>query len=397
MTEAHFGNPEKRLKEFFKFHKDTLAIHGGQHPDPSTGALMPPLYLTSTYAQKAPATPWGEFEYSRTHNPTRRMMEDCIALLENANFAMGTSCGMSAIDLVLNLLSTDDHVICVDDVYGGTYRLFTTVMQKQRAINVDFNSFDDLASVEAMITAKTKMIWIESPSNPLLKIVDIKSVAELCKRKNILLVVDNTFASPIFQNPIDLGAHIVVHSLTKYMNGHSDVVAGAVVTDDRKLATELYRLQNSIGQVCGPFDAWLVLRSLKTLAIRMRAHQENALTLAKWLEAHDKVEKVLYPGLESHPQYALAKEQMHGSSGMISFYLKGDLQKTKDFLSKLKVFSLAESLGGVESLIEHPAIMTHASVPKNLRDAAGIGDNFIRISVGLESIEDLKSDFEQAW
>jgi cystathionine gamma-lyase len=393
------GDTPKRVEKFKGQRLETLAIHGGQSTDPVTGAVMPPVYLTSTYAQKEPGTPIGEFEYSRTHNPTRRMLEDCIALLENGTYGYATSSGMNAVGLVMSLLKQGDEVLCCDDVYGGTYRLFTKLLP-DAGLSFKFSDFTQLSRnpdmFDSLGSAKTKMVWVETPTNPLLKLIDISAIAKICQKKGWLLVVDNTFMSPVFQRPLELGADIVMHSMTKYMNGHSDIVAGALVTRSKELAEKLYFRQNSTGAMCSPFDAWLVMRSLKTLPVRMKAHQENAMQLAKWMEQHPKFEKVIYPGLESHPQHALAKKQMSGFGGMISAYIKGDLKKTKAMLSRVKIFTLAESLGGVESLIEHPGIMTHASLPLEVRNQLGIGDNFIRLSVGLENIDDIKADLLQA-
>ncbi len=389
------GDNKKRLEEFLGMKTATLAIHGAQKPDPVTGAVMPPIYQTSTYAQRAPGEPIGEYEYSRSHNPTRRSLEDCVALIEGGTYGFACSSGMSSIGLVMSLLKSGDGVLCCDDVYGGTYRLFSKILSN---MNMDFRflDFSDLNRVEAAVQKNTRILWVETPTNPLLKIIDIEGCAKIAKKFGLILVVDNTFASPIFQAPLDLGADIVMHSMTKYLNGHSDVVAGALVTRRDDLAERLYFNQNSMGSILPPFDAWLVLRSLKTLPIRMAAHQKAAMELAQWMEKHPKVERVIYPGLPSHPQHELARRQMKGFSGMMSFYVKGGLEETVKVLKKVKIFTLAESLGGVESLIEHPAIMTHASVPKEIRTANGISDNFIRISVGLEDLEDLKSDLDQA-
>lgn len=393
---GHWGDAAKRLKAFKGQKQDTLAIHGGQHPDPVTGAVTPPLYATSTYAQKAPAQPVGEFEYSRSHNPTRRMLEDCLALMEGGTYGLATSTGMTAIALVLSLLKQGDEVLCCDDVYGGTYRLLTKISPSQgiSAKFLDLTKDPDLLLKHA--SPNTKIVWIETPTNPLLKLIDIRKVAAICKQKGWLLVIDNTFMSPVFQRPLDLGADIVIHSLTKYVGGHSDLVAGAVILNDDKVAEKLYFNQNSLGYIAGPFESWLLLRSLKTLPVRMRAHAQNAQQLAAWLEKHPKVEKVIYPGLASHPQHALAKSQMTGFGGMLSFYVKGDLAKAEKVLQRVKIFTLAESLGGVESLIEHPGLMTHASLPAEMRQANGIGDNFIRVSVGLEDLADLQADLAQA-
>lgn len=395
---GHWGDSEKRIAKFKGQRLSTLAIHGGQEADPITGAVMPPIYQTSTYAQKSPGKPIGDYEYSRSHNPTRRMLEDCLALLEGGTYGLATSSGMSAIGLVTSLLSQGDEVLCCDDVYGGTYRLFTKVLPASglKFKFGDFSKDDALSVLEKMSSPQTKMVWLESPTNPLLRVLDIAAIAKVCRQKNWTLVVDNTFMSPVFQRPLELGADIVVHSLTKYMGGHSDIVAGALILRDTKLAEKLYFNQNSMGSVLPPFDSWLMLRSLKTLPVRMKAHSENAMKLAQWLSAHPRVEKVIYPGLKTHPQHALAARQMTGFGGMLSFYLKGGLNEASNLLQKVKLFTLAESLGGVESLIEHPGIMTHASVPADIRAANGMGDNFIRVSVGLEDFDDLTADLSQA-
>lgn len=395
---GHWGDSEKRIAKFKGQRLSTLAIHGGQEADPITGAVMPPIYQTSTYAQKSPGKPIGDYEYSRSHNPTRRMLEDCLALLEGGTYGLATSSGMSAIGLVTSLLSQGDEVLCCDDVYGGTYRLFTKVLPASglKFKFGDFSKDDALSVLEKMSSPQTKMVWLESPTNPLLRVLDIAAIAKVCRQKNWILVVDNTFMSPVFQRPLELGADIVVHSLTKYMGGHSDIVAGALILRDTKLAEKLYFNQNSMGSVLPPFDSWLMLRSLKTLPVRMKAHSENAMKLAQWLSAHPRVEKVIYPGLKTHPQHALAARQMTGFGGMLSFYLKGGLNEASNLLQKVKLFTLAESLGGVESLIEHPGIMTHASVPADIRAANGMGDNFIRVSVGLEDFDDLCADLSQA-
>ncbi|MEZ4815431.1 MAG: PLP-dependent aspartate aminotransferase family protein [Bdellovibrionota bacterium] len=393
------GNTKERIQKFEKYKQETLAIHGGQSPDPITGAVMPPLYQTSTYAQTEPSKPIGEYEYTRSHNPTRRTLEDCVALIEGGTYALATCSGMSATQLVMGLLAPGDEVLCGDDVYGGTYRLLTTVLKKT-GLQTKFLNFAELEKnpnyLKENASSKTKLVWLETPTNPLLKLFDIQKISKICKENGWLLCVDNTFMSPIFQRPLSLGADIVVHSMTKYIGGHSDTVAGVVVTSSDQLADQLYRDQNSVGYICSPFDSWLLLRSIKTLPIRMRAHQTNALALAEWLEKNPKIEKTIYPGLKSHPQHALAQEQMSGFGGMISFYLKGDMQDVKKFLSKLKVVTLAESLGGVESLVNHPASMTHASIPVDVRAKLGISDTLIRLSVGLEDLEDIQKDITQA-
>ena len=367
-------------------------IHVGGHPDKETGAIMPPIYQTSTYVQKSPGKHQG-YEYSRSHNPTRTRLEECLASLEYAKYALATSSGISVVMLILHSLPKGSTILCGDDVYGGTYRILTTVFHDIH--NIIFVNTTDSKNVEKNIKEyKPALIWLESPTNPLLKISDISAISKIAKKHKSITVVDNTFMSPCFQNPILLGADIVMHSMTKYINGHSDVVGGCLMTNNKKLYEKLWSLQNSTGPSQSPFDSWLVLRGIKTLAIRMKAHQENAMKVAKFLEGHPKVEKVFYPGLKSHPQYKLAKKQMTGFGGMITFFLKGNITKSKKFLENIKIFSLAESLGGVESLIEHPAIMTHASVPKKVRESIGIYDNLIRISVGIEDVDDLINDLE---
>lgn len=373
---------------------ETRAIHAGQTPDPTTGAIMTPVYLTSTYVQESPGKHKG-WEYSRTGNPTRKAYEDCIASLEQGKFGFAFASGCAATTVVLHLLKAGDHVVAGDDMYGGTFRLFDKVM---RHFGVEFTYVDltNPNNLEAAIRPTTKLVWLETPTNPMLKLVDIKKIAEFCRSRKILTAVDNTFMSPYFQRPLSLGADMVVHSTTKYINGHSDVVGGVVVTSSPELAEKIAFMSNSMGPIASPFDSFLSLRSLKTLAVRMRAHQENALAVAKMLEAHPKIAKVVYPGLASHPQHALAKSQMSGFGGMVTVYLKGGLTSARKFLETVKIFSLAESLGGVESLIEHPAIMTHASVPAETRQRLGIDDGLIRLSVGIETLADLQTDLEQA-
>lgn len=374
----------------------TLAIHGGQAPDPTTGAVMPPIYATSTYAQSSPGVHQG-FEYSRTHNPTRFAYERCVAALEGGTRGFAFASGMAATSTLLEMLDTGDHVIAVDDLYGGTYRLFERVRRRSAGLDFSFVDLTDLAAFEAAITPKTKLVWIETPTNPLLKIIDIQAVTEIAKRHGLTVVVDNTFASPMLQRPLAQGADIVMHSATKYLNGHSDMVGGMlVVGDNTDLAEQLAFLQNSIGGVQGPFDSFLALRGLKTLRLRMNAHCENAMALAQVLEKHSSVEKLLYPGLATHPQHALAKRQMDGFGGMLSVYVKGGLAEASRFCERLELFTLAESLGGVESLVNHPAVMTHASVPAERRAALGITDNLVRLSAGVEDIDDLIADVNQA-
>ncbi|MGQ4276813.1 cystathionine gamma-synthase [Pseudidiomarina sp. E22-M8] len=374
----------------------TKSIHGGQAPEPVTGAVMPPIFTSSTYIQESPGVHKG-FEYSRSHNPTRFAWERAVASLENGSHGFAFGSGMAATSTIMEILNSGDHVVAMDDLYGGTFRLFDKVRGRSAGLEFSYVDLSDMSAVEAAITDKTRMIWVETPSNPMLKLVDIEAIVNIAKQHNIIVVVDNTFATPYNQLPLDLGADIVMHSATKYLNGHSDMVGGiAVVGDNAELAEQMAFLQNSVGAVAGPFDSYLALRGLKTLALRMKQHNEAALTIAKWLEQHPEVEKVIHPGLASHPQHELAKKQMSGFGGMISILLKGDIEKARRFLEKVEIFALAESLGGVESLIEHPAIMTHASIPKENREKLGILDNFVRISVGIEDVDDLIDDLDQA-
>ena len=374
----------------------TLAIHGGQSPDPSTGAVMPPIYATSTYAQSSPGEHQG-FEYSRTHNPTRFAYERCVAALEGGSRGFAFASGMAATSTLLELLDSGDHVIAMDDIYGGSYRLFERVRTRSAGLSFSLVDLTDPAKFEAAITSKTRLVWIETPTNPLLKIVDIAAIAAIAKRHGLLVVVDNTFASPVLQRPLALGADVVMHSATKYLNGHSDMVGGMlVVGDNAELGEQLAFLQNSIGAVQGPFDSFLALRGLKTLHLRMRAHCENAMALAEFLQAHPAVEEVIYPGLASHPHHALAKQQMEGFGGMLSIRLKGGFDAAKHFCERLELFTLAESLGGVESLANHPAVMTHASIPPARRAELGIGDELVRLSVGVEAVGDLQRDLQFA-
>lgn len=373
----------------------TRVIHVGGHPDETTGAIMPPIYQTSTYVQSSPGIHKG-YEYTRSHNPTRTRLEECLASLEQAKHCVVTASGLSAEMLIMHLLPPGSNIICGDDVYGGTYRLFTTVFNSLH--NFKFVDTTNPKAVEQAVKEfKPALIWLETPTNPLLKITDIQAVTTIAKKAKALTVVDNTFMSPYFQNPLVLGADFVLHSMTKYINGHSDVVGGCIILNDSDMHKKLFTLQNSIGPSQSPFDSWLVLRGLKTLAIRMEAHQKNAMAVAQYLEKHPKVERVVYPGLKSHPQHAIAKKQMLGFGGMITFFLKGDIKKSKKFLESVKIFALAESLGGVESLIEHPAIMTHASVPKKVRESIGLSDNLIRLSVGIEHVQDLIDDLDEAF
>lgn len=373
---------------------ETKVIHAGQMPDPSTGAIMPPIYQTSTYVQEAPGKHKG-YEYSRSSNPTRKALEANLAALENAKFGLAFASGCAAMTTVMHLFKNGDHIICSDDVYGGTYRLFTKVLN-HNGLEFTFVDMTDVQNIKRAVQKNTKAVWIETPTNPMLKLVDLNAAISFCGSKKIVTIVDNTFMSPCFQRPLDLGADVIVHSTTKFLNGHSDLIGGAVVTNDSALSQRLYFLQNAIGAVPGPFDSWLVLRGIKTLALRMKAHEANAMKIAAFLEKHPSIEKVIYPGLPSHPQHRLAKKQMSGFGGMISVVVKGGLKNALRFLQSTKLFSLAESLGGVESLIEHPVIMTHASVPKEIREKLGIVDGLVRLSVGIEAAEDLIEDLKQA-
>lgn len=373
----------------------TKAIHAGVHPDPETGAIMTPIYQTSTYVQAAPGNNKG-YEYARTANPTRTQLQDSLAALENGKYGICFSSGMGAIDAVIKLLNPGDHVIAVNDIYGGSYRLFTKTFQRF-GIEFTFTSFDDPASVETLIKKNTRLMWIETPTNPLLQIADIEIYSVMARKHNVISVVDNTFASPYLQNPLDLGAHIVMHSMTKYLGGHSDVVAGGLVTSDDALAEELKFNQKSTGATPGPQDCFLLLRGIKTLHLRMQRHSENGRTVADFLAAHPAVDKVFYPGLSSHKGHEIAKKQMRDFGGMMSFTLKNDsMEAALKILSGTELFSLAESLGGVESLIGHPASMTHASIPKAEREKVGVTDSLIRLSVGVEDIDDLIADLTHA-
>ncbi|MCB9094400.1 MAG: PLP-dependent transferase [Halobacteriovoraceae bacterium] len=373
---------------------ESKVIHLGGDPEPHTGSIMPAIHQTSTYVQKAPGDHQG-YEYSRSHNPTRDRLQECLAGLENAKYSIATSSGMAIATLIMHSVPKGRNVLCGDDVYGGMSRLLNRVFSEH--YDITFINTTDLAEVEKYLKEKKPyLLWIETPTNPLLKISDIAKIAKLCKKYDSLLVVDNTFMSPYFQNPLDLGADIVTHSLTKYINGHSDVVGGAMMTNNKKIYDQIWFLQNSIGPSLSPFDSWLVLRGVKTLAVRMRQHEINAIQVAKFLDSHPKIEKVIYPGLKSHPHHALAKKQMRGFGGMITFYVKGGMKETKKFLTKVHLFKLAESLGGVESLSNHPAIMTHASVPVEVRKKLNISDNMVRISVGIENCSDLIDDLKNA-
>ncbi|MFT6633116.1 MAG: cystathionine gamma-lyase [Bacteriovoracaceae bacterium] len=375
-------------------HFATKVIHVGGEPDKETGAIMPPIFQTSTYVQKSPGKHSG-YEYTRSHNPTRTRLEENLASLEGAKYGLVTASGISCISLLIHSLPKGAKIICGDDIYGGSYRLFTTVLNE--IYNFSFIDTANLGSVEAALKERPAVIWLETPTNPLLKISDIAKICEIAKKYKVKVYVDNTFMSPYFQNPLKLGADVVVHSMTKYINGHSDVIGGCMMTNSKKIYDTTLRLQNSLGPCQSPFDSWLVIRGIKTLALRMEAHQSNAKKIAKWLETHPKVSHVLYPGLKSHPQHKIAKKQMSGYGGMITFFIKGGLKESKRFLERVKLFSLAESLGGVESLIEHPAIMTHASIPKKVREELGIHDNLIRVSVGIENIDDLIADLDSAF
>lgn len=373
----------------------TLAIHAGQRPDPSTGAIMTPIYATSTYVQESPGKHKG-YEYSRTQNPTRMAYEDCVAALEGGvrGFAFGS--GLAAAATVLDMLDAGSHVIAMDDLYGGSYRLFERVRRRSAGLDFSFIDLNDMQALKAALKPNTRMIWAETPTNPMLKLVDLRKVAEFARKHGLILVVDNTFCSPMIQRPFESGADLVLHSATKYLNGHSDMVGGIVVAREKGLAEQMAFLQNSVGAVAGPFDAFLAMRGLKTLHLRMKAHCESAMFLAQWLEKHPAVERVIYPGLKSHPQHALARRQMQGFGGIISMEVRGGLRKARRVLERCELFALAESLGGVESLIEHPAIMTHASVPPANRKRLGISDSLIRLSVGVENVEDLRDELALA-
>jgi cystathionine gamma-lyase len=374
----------------------TRGIHAGQSPDPTTGAIMPPIYATSTYVQSSPGVHKG-YEYSRTHNPTRMAYERCIADLESGTRGYAFASGLAAEATVLDLLDHGSHIIASDDLYGGTYRLFARVRARSAGLATSFVDIQERATLEAAIRPETRMIWVETPTNPLLKLVDLAMVAEVARKHGLIAVADNTFASPYLQRPLELGFHLVVHSATKYLNGHSDMVGGvAIVGEDGELADRLGFLQNAVGAVASPFDSFLALRGLKTLALRMERHCASALRIATHLSNHPKVRRVFYPGLPSHPQHALACRQMNGFGGMVTIELTGGLAETKRFLERVEIFALAESLGGVESLIEHPAIMTHASLPPERRAALGIGDSLVRLSVGIEDEADLVADLDQA-
>ena len=373
---------------------NTKTIHGGQIKEKAYGAVMPPIYQTSTYSQKSPGEHSG-YEYSRTQNPTRHALERSIASLENAKYGLAFSSGLSAIDAVMKLFSPGDEIISTNDLYGGSYRLFNKIYAKF-GLKFIFTDLRNLKQTEKLVTNKTRLIWVETPTNPMINIIDIKGLSKICKSKNLLLAVDNTFSTPYLQKPMDFGADIIMHSATKFLAGHSDVILGLLALSNDELAEKLYFIQNSSGAICGPMDSFLTLRGIKTLHVRMKRHCENAKVIATFLNNHNKVDKVYWPGFENHLNHDVAKSQMSDYGGMISFTLKGDFELVKKITSSFKVFTLAESLGGVESLVNHPATMTHASIPKEERDKIGITDNLIRLSVGIEDISDLVDDIEQA-
>jgi cystathionine gamma-lyase len=378
----------------YKF--STRAIHAGQEPDPATGAVMTPIYATSTFAQQSPGVHKG-YDYSRSGNPTRTALETCVASLENGQWGFAFASGLAAENAILEILDAGSHIIAMNDMYGGTFRLFDKVKKHSAALEVSYIDLNNEKQLEDSVRDNTRLIWVETPTNPMLTIVDLQKVSAFAKKHNLITVCDNTFASPVLQDPFSLGIDVVVHSATKYLNGHSDIIAGIVVVHkNEQLAQKIKFVQNATGAVLSPFDSFLLMRGLKTLQLRMEKHCENAFKLAEFLENHPKVEKVIYPGLKSFPQHELAKQQMQGFGGMITFLLNGGLEESRRFLENTKIFALAESLGGIESLIEHPAIMTHASIPKKTREELGVADNLIRVSVGLEDIEDLIADMEEA-
>jgi cystathionine gamma-lyase len=372
----------------------TKAIHAGQEPDPTTGAIMTPIFQTSTYAQAGLGDHKG-YEYARSHNPTRTALEGCLAALEDGKYGLAFASGMAAETAILSLLSAGDHMVACDDLYGGSYRIFERVMGRYN-VETSYVPASNVAAYEQAIRPNTKLIWLETPTNPLLRLIDIQAVAKIAHRHNILVVVDNTFASPYFQQPLKLGADIVVHSTTKYINGHSDVIGGALILNNEEVYEAIKFYENAAGNVPSPFDTWLTLRGIKTLALRMRQHEENAIMVARFLAEHPRVEKVYYPGLPSHPDYELAKRQMSGFGGMVSFQFKGVYADVDKLVRRFKVFSLAESLGGVESLVCHPVSMTHGSIPKEIRESRGLTDTLLRLSVGIEDAEDLLADLQQA-
>ncbi|HEV2333244.1 MAG TPA: PLP-dependent aspartate aminotransferase family protein [Gammaproteobacteria bacterium] len=374
----------------------TRVIHAGQTPDPSTGAVMQPIYATSTYAQKSPGQHQG-YEYSRTQNPTRMAYERCVADLENGKQGYGFASGLASTATILDLLDSGSHVVAMDDMYGGTYRLFERVRKRSAGLKFSYVDLRDRKALEAAIRPETRLIWVETPTNPTLKVADLSMIAEVAKKHGVFTVCDNTFASPALQRPLDHGFDMVMHSATKFLNGHSDMVGGMVVAGGNKeLAEKLAFLHNSVGSVAGPFDSFLALRGLKTLALRMQRHSENGMELASWLAKHPKVDHVAYPGLANHPEHAVAKRQMSAFGGMVTVYLKGGEPEARRFLENCHLFTLAESLGGVESLVDHPGIMTHASVPPEVRKSLGISDSLVRLSVGVEDVKDLRADLEHA-
>ncbi len=380
--------------EFKDLDFETRAIYAGQKPDKITGAVITPITLATTFVQEAPGEHAG-YEYARSGNPTRTAYEKCLANLESGNYGLAFASGCSAFTTLLHVFKTGDHIISMDNIYGGSVRLIDQFVKNQ-GLQADFVDLSDIQKFEDTICENTKCVWIETPSNPTLKLVDIEKVSQIARKRGVLVAVDNTFMSPFFQRPLLLGADVSYHSTSKYIGGHSDVIGGFIAVKDKNLAESLYFLQNALGAIASPFDSFMCLRSLKTLSLRMKAHDFNAQKVANFLEDHPKVENVIYPGLKSHPQYDLAQKQMYGFGGMISFYIKGGLKETKTFLSKLKIFNLAESLGAVESLIEHPGIMTHAYLSEEIRQSFGITDNFIRMSVGIENLQDLINDLDQA-
>jgi cystathionine gamma-lyase len=393
---AAFNKSQSMKKSTKPLGLGTRAIHAGQTPDPSTGAIMVPIYATSTYVQTSPGVHKG-YEYSRTQNPTRMAYERCVAELEGGQAGYAFGSGLGAASTVLDLLDSGSHVIAMDDLYGGSYRLFERVRRRSAGLDFTFMDLNDMAALKAAVKPNTRMIWAETPTNPMLKLVDLAKLGAFARKQGLILVVDNTFCSPMLQRPLEHGAHLVLHSATKYLNGHSDMVGGMVVAgDDAELAEKMGFLQNSVGAVAGPFDSFLAMRGLKTLHLRMKAHCENASELAAWLAKHPAIEMVIYPGLKSHPQYALAKRQMDGPGGIITIEVKGGLRKARKVLERCHLFALAESLGGVESLVDHPAIMTHASVPPVNRKKLGISDGLIRFSVGVEDVRDLRAELEAA-
>ena len=375
---------------------NTKVIHGGQHHDPSTGAVMPPVYQTSTFVQTSPGQPLGDYEYSRASNPTRTALENALASIENGNRGLAFSSGLAATDCILRSFKAGDEVIAMDDLYGGTYRMFTRIY-KESGIKFHFVDMTDVAKLKSLINENTKLVWVETPTNPLMKLADIQEISKITKEHKIWLAVDNTFATPYLQKPLDLGADIVMHSATKYLGGHSDVIAGALIVKDEALGEQLHFQQFATGATLGPMDSFLVLRGIKTLSLRVQRHCENGEKVVEYLSSHPKIKTVYYPGLPSHPFHEIAKKQMKAFGGMVSFtFVSGKKEDSISFLEKLKVFTLAESLGGVESLANHPALMTHASIPADKRAEVGITDDLVRLSVGIEDAEDLIADLEQA-